>query len=142
MYFDSLLKSKWWKLIKKENYIKVETSYKKICIRWIRFLIYFFARIVMVNIQNSLRKNHSDICLFVWHRTVKEKLRRTYLFTQQSPFLTVHFYSQQMKSTWKQHHYNNINTILYATLLCMCMKKWQKQTVNISKIHKKRNTNS
>lgn len=40
---------------KEKNYIKVETFYKKICTRWIRFLIYFFARILMVNIQKSQR---------------------------------------------------------------------------------------
>lgn len=29
------------KIKEEKNYIKVETSYKKICTRWIRFLIFF-----------------------------------------------------------------------------------------------------
>lgn len=66
------MKIKKKKIKEEKNYIKVETSYKKICTRWIRFLIFFLQESLRPTFKTvyAHRKNHSGKSLIFWHKKV------------------------------------------------------------------------
>lgn len=146
MYFDSLLKSRWWKLKKKNK--RREKLYKS----WdfIQENMYTLDSFSDIFLQESLRptfktvyahrKNHSGKSLIFWHKKVYEKLWRTYLLTIQSKSLlncTFLTFIQQMNGlhgnnlSYTTHHHNNISTILHDTLLSICIHvSLLRQTIN------------